>query len=222
VLQGFFPGDSVRQLSGPSANSNQLAEVFARFAPPGRGFEIYGEFGREDWVADVRDALLEPDHDAAYTVGFARAWVAADSQKITILRGEVLNSRISHLKQGKDQSPWYIHVEQANGHTERGQVLGSAGAFGGGASNVAVDRYTPAGRTTIRWDRIVRATFLPFPVELPVSSRTDVLHAIGVERARFIGRGELTATGTFVKEFNRYFASDARNVNVSVSYRLIR
>src|SRR5207249_4605433 len=108
-----------------------------------------------------------------------------------------------------------------NGHTERGQVLGSAGGFGGGASNVAVDRFTPDGRLTIRWDRIVRAT--PLTTQgLPRSDRADVTHAIGVERARFTRWGEVTVGGALVKDFNRYFTSDALNANVSVGYRIIR
>jgi hypothetical protein len=217
VLQGFI-SDNPAIGENPD---NQLASLFVRVAPPGRGFEVYGEYGREDRAQEFRDLLLEPDHDAGYVIGFARAWSAPEAKRIHVVRGEVLNTRLSALQQARPQSPWYMHVSQSQGHTQHGQVLGSAGGFGGGASNFAVDRYTADGRTTIRWDRIVRAT-LRGPQGLPVPDQTDVTHAIGLERVSFTGRGELTVGIALVKDFNRYFSRDATNANVSVAYRVLR
>src|SRR5205823_14545072 len=79
---------------------NQLASLFVRWAPPASGFEVYGEYGREDRNVDLRDFEEEPDHDAGYLVGFARAWINSASDLVTVLRGEVLNTRLSHLQQG--------------------------------------------------------------------------------------------------------------------------
>jgi hypothetical protein len=115
----------------------------------------------------------------------------------------------------------YMHVSQSHGHAERGQVLGSVGAYGGGASNLSYDRYSASGRTTVRWDRIVRAT--PFNNDaLPVMDSADVTHAIGVERAMKTSRGELTGSIAVVKDFNRNFSSDATNLSLGLSYRLWR
>jgi hypothetical protein len=202
-------------------SDNQLASLFFRAAPPGSGFEIYGEFGREDRNASTRDLYLEPDHIAAYLLGIARAWGSPDSTQVTVVRAEVLNSRISHLQQQRSQTPWYVHTGQLNGHTHRGQVLGSAGGFGGAASVVAVDRYTPGGRITVRWDRINHAT----PVTdqgLPVADRTDVFHSVGVERSRFTSFGRLTLGGALIREFNRYFGDDAFNAQVRAELAIIR
>jgi hypothetical protein len=219
VVQAFIKNDPGTSFGlNPD---NQLASAFIRVAPPGRGFEVYGEFGREDRNATFRDLLLEPDHIAAYTIGLARAWARPDASRITVIRGETLNSRISHLVQQRPQSPWYEHGAQRQGHTYRGQVLGSEGGFGGGASVVAVDRYTPAGRTTVRWDRINRSTPLNSQ-GLPVPDRVDMVHAIGLEVMRFTGRGELTIGGILAKEFNRYFADDALNAQLRAEYRIVR
>jgi hypothetical protein len=217
VIQAF-----ISRSSSVSFNpDNQLASAFFRLAPPGRGFEVYGEYGREDRNASLRDALLEPDHIAAYMLGFARAWSTPDANRITVIRGEVLNSGISHLQQAREQAPWYVHGGQRNGHTNRGQVLGSAGAFGGGASVAAVDRYTPGGRTTVRWDRIANATPLTSQ-GLPIAGNADVTHAITYERSVFTRRGEFTASGSFAKEFNRHFEDDAFNATIAVGYRVVR
>ena len=200
---------------------NQLASVFIRVAPAGAGFEVFGEFAREDGNESFRDLELEPDHNSGYTVGFARSWQRRDPKHTSVLRGEVSNTRVSHLRQARSETPMYMHVSQSHGHTERGQVLGSAGAYGGGASNLSYDRYGPSGRTTVRWDRIVRSTPLNRD-GLPEVALADVTHALAVERALNTGRGELTGSIALVKNLNRNFSSDATNVAMSLSYRLIR
>ena len=54
---------------------NQLASLFARWVLPGAGFEIYGEFGREDHSANLRDFLSEPDHGgSSRMLGLRKMW----------------------------------------------------------------------------------------------------------------------------------------------------
>jgi hypothetical protein len=198
---------------------NQLGSVFVRWTAT--NFEAYLEFGRDDRNGEIDDLIQEPDHDAGFTVGLARVWKSDDGQRMTVVRGELMNTQVSNLQQGRAQTPWYLHGgNTAHGHTQRGQVLGSAGAYGGGASALVVDRYTPSGRTTVRWDRLIVATQRDGS-GLPQSAQADVSHALGLERSRFVGRGEVTLSATLVKEFNRQFAGDAWNANLGVSYRLI-
>jgi hypothetical protein len=202
-------------------SDNQLASAFFRLAPPGKGLEVYGEYGRDDRNADTRDLLLEPDQISAYMIGIARAWFSPTQNYITVVRGEILNSAISHIQEARRQALWYTHFAQFDGHTNEGQVLGSVGTFGGGAANLSVDRYTPSGRITVRWDRIVRATPRS-PQDLPIFGDADVTEALGVERAMFTSRGELTMNASLVADFNRYFAGNALNANFGVGYRLLR
>lgn len=222
VFEGILKS-SLSTASDPNGGNsdNQLASFFLRWAPPKGGFEIFGEYGREDHNANLRDFAKEPDHDAAYLVGFQRAWANESKRAITVLRGELLNSRISHLQQALPEAPWYIHSRIPQGHTERGQVLGSAGAYGGGAATIAIDRYSPSGRTTVRWDRLMVGEWINAN-GLPEAARADVLHAIGVDRMRPVGPTEFTASATLAKEFNRHFTGDAYNLNLSVSVRLVR
>jgi len=53
---------------------NQLASAFARWVFPGSGFELYGEYGREDHSANLRDFIQEPDHSRTYGVGFRKVF----------------------------------------------------------------------------------------------------------------------------------------------------
>ena len=197
---------------------NQLASVFFRWTFPSARFEMYGEYGREDHNADIRDFWQELDHDAGYVLGFQRAWLASGS-RVVALRGELLNTRISHLYQGRSQAPWYTHnlsVEQ--GHTVDGQLLGAPAGYGGAAANLAVDVYQPSGRWTFEWSRAARATSVS---DTNVVMRSDIIQALSVERRFERGRSETFGGVTGAWDLNRDFTRDRFNLNVRTGVRVM-
>lgn len=208
-----FQGILKRQLqnaSNPDGSDidNQLASVFARWAFSPAGFEVYGEFAREDHNADLRDFWLEPDHISGYSLGAQRVW-RRGAQKLAAGRFEILNTRISHLEQGRPQAPFYVHSGMVQGHTQLGQVLGAAGAYGGGASTLAVDLYSASGRSSISWTRLMRQTEFVGP-----ASRRDIFHAFEFERRRERGRMSIIASGAAVWNVNRNFDGDRFNLSL--------
>jgi hypothetical protein len=138
---------------GIITSSNQLASAFFRWAFPGSGFEVYGEYARNDHAADLRDLTQQPDHDSGYSLGLLRAWAAGDA--FYAVRGEVLNAQRTHLMHGRHQVRFYRHSRLRQGHTHRGQLLGGAAARGGAGSVVELERYAPVGRWAVRWERIL-------------------------------------------------------------------
>jgi hypothetical protein len=218
VFEGLLK-DRLISSTNPLGDSpdNQLASAYFRWGPPGSSMEVYGEFAREDHNANLRGFIKEPDHDAAYLVGVQRAWRSGGSARpAAALRVEILNSRISHLQQAISQTEWYTHGSITEGHTLRGQILGSAAGYGGGAAAVVLDRYSAAGRTTFRWDRMMVAEQRNL-FGLPVPSAANVIQALGVERVRLIRGFEVAHGVTWEREFNRHFQGDATNLTLSVS-----
>ncbi|HEX8208543.1 MAG TPA: capsule assembly Wzi family protein [Longimicrobium sp.] len=189
---------------------NQLASVFFRWYHPRNGVEAYAEYARDDHNADRRDVLLEPDHNAGYTLGLRRVWPRADGSLVS-LRGEVLNTRISHLNLVRPQSAFYRHTGARQGHTQRGQILGASSGYGGGGAVVALDRYTPRGRTTLTYTRSVRDRLTPDP---------EVTNGVGVEALRFMGRFDVTAGITGAYQMNRRAGGSAFNLNTVLRVRL--
>lgn len=120
-------------------NFNQVASAFARLAPPDARFELYGEFYREDNNQDLRDLIVEPDHESAYTLGVRRVWrgTAGTSSALTL---ETTNSRTSHLGRVRNEGAPYLHYLVTEGHTYEGQPIGSIDAFGGGGASVLFER----------------------------------------------------------------------------------
>jgi hypothetical protein len=210
---------SLETASNPTGNDadNQLASVFGRWVLPRSGLEVYGEYGREDHNIDLRDLWQEPDHDAGYTIGLQRAW-RRPHNAVFAVRTEVLNTKRSALNQGRPQAPWYIHSILTQGHTELGQLLGAPGGFGGGASTVAFDSYSPTGRWTFSWDRIARAERLTYD-NSPAPSASDVFQSLGLEREIRRGRIAYTAGGRAIWDLDRDFVGDRFNLNLTAGMR---
>lgn len=129
----------VRASDDPRRETNQLASVFARLAPPRSGIELYGEFLRDDHSVDLRDFTGEPDHEAAYVLGFRRRWSRGDTVSTT-LTAERVNARLSHIARVRSQAPIYTHGTVLEGHTHRGLTLGSPMVPGGGGWTLSVER----------------------------------------------------------------------------------
>lgn len=194
---------------------NQLLSVFGRWAFAPSGLEVWGEYMRNDAAADSRDALLEPDHDAGFTVGTRKAWARADGS-LAAFRVEWLDDRITHLERVRLQVRPYQHNQLRQGHTNLGQVLGSAGGQGGSSLTLGYDRYVRDGRWTFEGARRVVQTSL---AEGAPASSWDVLYYARVERLRFGARRDLFLGASAMPELNRNFAGDAFNLRLDAGYR---
>ena len=198
---------------------NQLASVFARWVFPQSGFEVYAEYGREDHNWNLRDFILEPDHSGGYVLGLSKI-IQSTPEKFYAIRAEFMNLQVSQLIRGRSESPFYKHGRQRQGHTERGQILGSAAGNGGNATLLAVDHYHPRGRWTAFWSRELRQDVGSFwRTGVRTSPGFDVQHALGGEVVRFGERFDITAGITGVYNLARNLRNDAFNLNAHFSIR---
>ena len=206
---------------GPSLGDNQLAEAFFRWVAPHSGFEIAGEYGRDDHNQDIRDLEQEPDHSRFYNLGFRKVF-SLSSQSMTAARFELINFQQPQLiRAPRGEGEIYIHGVIRQGHTERGQLLGANVGVGAAAgSTLAIDHYSPTGRWTLSWQRDLNQENGSFPVYGAREPHTmDVSHSIGLEVTRLVRGFDVTTGMTFVRDFNRDFASDASNINAIVGVR---
>ena len=218
-LTDFFFKQGHEQIDDPSSPGYvaafQLASLFARWAFPQAGLEVYGEYLRHDAAADARDLLLEPDHQAAFTVGFQRL-CRASATRWTVIRAEVVDARTTALNRVRPQARLYQHGQLVQGHTSRGEVLGSVAVLGGGGAVLGWDRYTPAGKTTVELHRILHV--VPLGEGSPVN-HTDVQYVARMDHTAFRRGVDLMYGGGVVYELNRNFQRDAVNVLLSVGAR---
>lgn len=204
-LQGQFGGLGFRP-------DNQIASVFARWAFPRSGVEVYGEYGREDNAYDNRDLIVEPDHDVAFMLGLSRVW-KRPNDRLLVLRGELLNSSITDLTRVRAQTPPYVHSPIVQGHTQLGQILGAPSGYAGGGVSLAAELYSPAGRATISWRRMMR--------EPPVGTTgaRDAIHAVSIDGLILRQRIDLVPELTLVYNVNRNGGGDAFDARFALAAR---
>lgn len=129
---------------GPA--DNQLISFSARWRAEDDGFEFFGEFGRNDRSGGGRDLAVEPEHNSAWLMGFAKSYKPS-ATVLWLVRGEYANARITSLQQlGRWQATFYEHSPITQGHTERGQLLGTPLAERSAGFELGVDRWTRRAR----------------------------------------------------------------------------
>ena len=204
------------ELGGKDEGSadNQLASVFVRWTVPGAGMEVYGELGRNDHNQDLRDLLTEPDHNSAYVLGLQRAWGGAD--RLVAVRLETMNARITHLARIRGQARWNQHGQLRQGHTQYGELLGSAAGLGGAATTLGVDVFRRDGRWSGEIARRARQQPLG---EAAAANQLDVYHVVRAERVRFTRRGDVSVAVAAVHELNRDFVRGALNLRLELAWR---
>jgi hypothetical protein len=219
-FKGFFKSS----LSGNGVANNQLSSIFARWMFPRSGLEFYGEYGRDDASYDFRDLMQEPDHSRTYSLGL-RKTLRSSPAGFEALNFELMNYQLPTLaRTGRGEGLIYTHGALHQGHTERGQLLGSPLGPGAAAgSTLSWSRYTPNGRWTAALERTVSqeiGNFYTTGILNPKSS--DVSHALRFEKLTFLRSLDLTTGLTLVREFNRDFRRDAWNLNgiVTAAYRI--
>jgi hypothetical protein len=199
--------------------TNQLVSVFTRLVLPHEGMEIYGEFGREDYNWDLKEFWQFLDHDSAYLLGLAKAWQSAAG--INRVRAEILNSRVTHLALSSPQEPMYVHSGVRQGHTHRGQALGSVAGHGGGASVLAFDRYNRSGRLSASWERLQLGDVRnagSSPGSAVQLFQSDIAHVWRVNQLRFGARVNTEIGAAAVYELNRRPGIDAWSAQTTISF----
>ena len=206
-----------RQTYAAGEADNQLLTVFARLRSPEDGFEVYGEFGRNDRGYDARDIVLEPDHNSAWLIGFAKASRVAQPT-FWLVRGDLVNGRIGSISRlNRAQAFFYEHYPITTGHTQRGQLLGSPLLERTGGAELAVDRYMRSGRIGL----LLTSRAMPTEAfEGELSSRVRTQWAVETSLLRFVGRSDVLLRGGYILDVNRWPGLNGRASYLSLSTRV--
>ncbi len=225
-----FEGFLKKDLSGVNQRiDEQYASLFFRWLVPSSGWEMLGEYMRVDHSWDGRLAVIEPDDQSAYMLGFRRVW-GRERERLTIFRAEAIVSGSTHRERGGARiaaayrsRPVYWDARRIGGLTHRGLLLTTTAGAYANAQSLGLDRYSPRGRWTVEFDRsVVRdQTLGVLPVE---PAGPDVLYAVTGELSRFLGAWDMEVSSSWVLNLNRYLAKDASSVRfrLMVSRRFVR
>jgi hypothetical protein len=207
-----------REVQGVGVAENHLLSVFAAIRVPASGFEIFGEFGKNDRNADLRDVLAEPEHNSAWMLGIFKVIAPSSlANGFWTVRAEIGNGRVSELQDlGRGQSTFYDHTTVTQGHTQAGQLLGSPLIDRSGGIDASVDRWTKQGRLGI--SLFERQMPGDLSVGLPPTQARSQWD-LGFNGTWFLGRSDVTFAIGHVWDLDRLPETDAGNSYVRVGLR---
>ncbi|MCA6478114.1 MAG: hypothetical protein IM571_09190 [Chitinophagaceae bacterium] len=108
-------------------NTDQLASFFFRWVMPKSGWELYGEWGYNDYKQNIRDYLMDATHSAAYILGANKLFQSGNSQILVGIETLKQSETPSRLLRGAGN--WYVHGGD-NGYTHQNQILGAGVGYG--------------------------------------------------------------------------------------------
>ncbi len=202
---------------------DQLASVFWRWVLPESGFEVYGEWARNDHSWELRDFLLEPEHSQGYTLGLQKA-LELQADRVLALNVEFTHLEKSTTDQVRAVPTYYAHDIVKQGYTQKGQVIGAGIGPGGDSQFLGADLYARWGKAGLFVERIVHDNDAYYHWARPNNGQTycchDVSFDIGMRGLLFVNDFDLGAGMILTREYNRYFYGlDLWNLNLSLSAR---
>jgi hypothetical protein len=213
---GSFVND--REVAGTGVAENQLLSVFATIRVPTAGFEVFGEFGKNDRNGNLRDALVEPEHNSAWLLGaFKVIGPQSLSNGFWTVRAEVASGRVSELQNiGRGQSTFYDHTTVTQGHTQAGQLLGSPLVDRSGGVDASVDRWSKNGRLGLSlFERQMPGDLAVGLPPTQARSQWDV----AVNGTWFFGGSDLTFALGHVWDLDRLPKTDVGNTYIRLGLR---
>jgi hypothetical protein len=180
------------------------------------GFEVYGEWGRNDHSTDFRDYFIEPDHSRAWVMGAARAFRVGEGALVVRMEGTDLTNTLSNL--GRATPVWYAHPKLPQGWTQAGQVIGAGIGPGSNHQTLTVDWFHPRGRLGMITQRHLHNIDGFFKSSHRDPYEHDVSWVIGPRVSLFAGPVDLDVMYQLQYEFNRgaILLRDVRNYRVEV------
>ncbi|CAN5836517.1 hypothetical protein BH23GEM3_BH23GEM3_00780 [soil metagenome] len=154
VFTSWERRDSVMQVEWEPA-TEQVLSLFGRWVLPEEGFELYGEYARQELPVSLRDLLLAPHHTRGYTLGFQ--WARPFSAELLRLQGEITQLEQSPTFRQRPGDTFYTGRSWHHGYTHRGQILGAAIGPGSSSQWLSVDWLHDRGQIglfggRIRWE----------------------------------------------------------------------
>jgi hypothetical protein len=225
-LVPFFAPVLKEQLTTPTNSKgndagDQRLSLFVDYRIPASGFEVYGEMGREDHSWDLRDLVGEPEHSAAYLIGFQRLAALSATRSIRV-NGEWLN--LQNLRSGspaRSTPVYYVHSPQ--GYTERGQILGAGIGPGAESQFLGVDVLSEDHSLGGFVERVRRDETAGPAVESRQTwpPKHDVELTGGMRGMLTVGPIEASAQLSVSRRLQRAFIEDATNARLVLGARWI-
>jgi len=198
-----------------NGQENQLASLFARWAFPAVQFELYGEWGQDDFSSSLVRLLMEYRHVQSWMLGVQKLF-AAGRGWVRLQAETTLTFQLPHEPSGH-VATFYTHGTDRHGYTHGGQMIGAGLGPQGDSHFFALDWFAGAGRAGLYLERLQRHERYYYDVVAPAQLankeviRHDMQLVLGLRGAWALREWdlglELARTDRFYAFFQRQDAS---------------
>lgn len=203
-------------------DKDQLLSVFGRWVLEDSGFEVYGEWSRNDHSLDLTEFVLQPEHSQGYMLGLQKAYTLPDDRRVA-MRVELTHLEREATFRVRASPVYYAHHIVTQGYTHRGQVIGAGVGPGGIHQHIGADLYAPWGRAGVLFQRRVadNDAYYEWAVANGAeANKHDVSLDAGVRGHYFVSDVQLGGQLILTRQLNRYFdGPNVWNLNVGLTAR---
>jgi hypothetical protein len=155
AASAFFKKKIYTQLDaqGQDDAQDQVASVFMRFLMPKEKFEIYFEYGYNDFKANLRDFIQDVQHSTAFVLGFKKLFPSRNHYTYSIA-GEIVQMSQSNTYLVRNAANWYVSRALPEGLTQFNQILGAGSGVGNNVQSVQLERINGPKRIGFKLLRI--------------------------------------------------------------------
>jgi hypothetical protein len=155
AVTAFFAKDINTQAGAVDQNDgqDQVASVFMRYLMPRHHFEVYFEYGFNDFKDNTRDFIQDVQHSSAYLVGFKKM-VKLPQNKYISINGELSQMAQSTNYVVRNANNWYISGTIKQGLSHMNQILGSGSGLGNNVQSLSIDWVNKSKRLGFKLQRI--------------------------------------------------------------------
>lgn len=185
---------------------------------PQVGFNVYGEWAKNDFSDRWRYIVRAPEHSQAFTIG-GRQTIDGPGRGLFVVTGEIsqlIRSRDYYIDLGVGRSGFYSHGKLPQGHTNLGQILGAPIGSGAAGQRLDVDYIGTLGSVGLFVQRTARnQDYLYADGDLGDIERANVEMRYG-SRGVFLHEERLTLSGEFsiARNINRNYVEGNDEVNL--------
>jgi hypothetical protein len=132
----------------------RLYALFLRWVAAPGGFEVYGEWARQDEWQHWFRLLNRVNASQAYTIGLQKVVRRGDNAVRFAAEITHLADALPHRDVGRGLTSLYVSPHVVQGHTHRGQLLGAPIGPGSEAQFMGADLFWSGGRSSFSVERV--------------------------------------------------------------------
>ena len=194
--------------SDPRQTSDQITSLFARWAFPANGFEVYGEIARMELPRSLREWFSAPQHTQGFIVGAQLVRPLRSHSTYLRIQTEFLDVEQSNVFDNRPPPDFYTGRVAVQGYTQRGQLIGAATGPGSSSQWLAADYFTPLAQIGVFLGRTRTENDALYRLPDPRLTRHDVTIVSGLRGGYRWSVADLEGELTVGRRLNYLFQND--------------